>query len=188
MTFINSIQHFFDSLDNRQFYQYVAAFFGAIALIIIGILVYYYYATSSLKEQLEEINEQRKTKVEVMLRKMQQIDRKRTEVKKMLSENTDFKIADYWEKLLNELRLSNKQAQKYTIEKAEFEDIYQEDVLRTNFVDMTMKELTELLEALDKNPLISTKSLDIVASKKRRNTIEVTLTIAALREKTKEVE
>lgn len=187
MIFINKIQNFFESLDNKQFYQYVAIFFGTIILLIAGILVYYYYTTSSREEQLQEINTMRKD-VEGLLSKMQQIDRKRTEVKKMLSENADFKIADYWEKLLSELRLSNKQAQKAKIEKAEFEDMYQEDILSTTFVDMTMKELTELLEALDKNPLISTKSIDILASKKKRNTIEVTLTIAALREKTKEIE
>lgn len=188
MMFINSIQDFFESLDNKQFYQYVAAFFGSLILIIIGILVYYYYATSSREERLQEINAMRKNTIESLLSKMQQIDRKRKEVKKMLSENADFKIAAYWETLLNDLRLTNKQAQKYNIEKAEFEDMYQEDILSTKFVDMTMKELTELLEALDKNPLISTKSLEITASKKKRNTIEVTLTIAALREKTKEVE
>lgn len=184
---INSIQNFFDSLSNKQFYQYLAGFFGALILIIISILVYYYYATSSQQEQLQDINDMRK-EVEGLLSKMQQVERKRTEVKKMLSENADFKIAEYWEDLLNKLNLTNKQAQKATVEKAEFEDVYQEDILRPTFVDMTMKELTELLDALDKTPLISTKNVDIIASKKKRNTIDVTLTIAALREKSKEVE
>lgn len=187
MILLSSIQNFFDSLDSKQFYQYIAGFFGALILIIIGILVYYYYATSSKQEQLQNINDMRK-QVEELLNKMQQVERKRAEVKKMLSENTDFKVAEYWEDLLNKLNLTNKQAQKATVEKAEFEDMYQEDILRPTFVDMTMKELTELLEALDKNPLISTKNLDIIASKKKRNTIDVTLTIAALREKSKEVE
>lgn len=187
MIIISSIQNFFDSLDNKQFYTYVAGFFGALVLIIAGILVYYYYTTSALEEQLQETNSMRK-EVENLLSKMQQIERKRDDVKKMLSENANFKIAEYWVNLLSELKLTNKQVQNYKLEKAEFEDTYQEDILSANFIDMTMKELTELLEALDKTPLISTKSLDIIASKKRRNTIEVTITIATPRPKTQEVE
>jgi hypothetical protein len=182
MIIVSTLQEFFDSLDAKQFYTYMGSFFGALFILMISILIYYYYASSSSQEQIQELNSMRND-VEKLLSKAQMVDRQRSEVKKALAENENFKIAEYWETLLNELKLTNKQSQKAKIEKAELEDTYQEDILIAHFVDMTMKELTELLDALDKKPLVSTKTLEINQSKKRRNTIEVSLTIATPRPK-----
>ena len=52
---------------------------------------------------------------------------------------------------------------------------------------MNMKELTELLQAIEQNPRISTKRLEIIKAKKDSKTIDVQITITTLLPKVTEV-
>ena len=45
---------------------------------------------------------------------------------------------------------------------------------------MTMKDLTELLKEVEQNKRVFAKELEIIASKKTANTIDVNFTIATL--------
>jgi ribosomal protein S17E len=56
-------------------------------------------------------------------------------------------------------------------------------LLNAKFDTMNMRQLCELLDAVEQNKRIYTKELEIIKSKKVPNTIDVNLTIATLQAK-----
>lgn len=173
----------FESITEKQFYRYIAIFLGAVFLLISGVLFYYYRSISSLEEQIYEIDSMRQ-EVKKVLDKAYHVQQQRAEVDKIIAENQDFKIRDYFNKLLGQYGLTDNLKGEVRLEIVEREDNYREVSLHPEFIGLTMKELVELLKEIEENKIIYTKSLDITKSKKIAHTIDVTLTIATLQPKT----
>lgn len=181
MKYFDPIIDFFKRIDARLFWQLLIGFLTSLTLILMFLVYRHYRTINLLQEDIEEINELRK-KTRRILTQAHQVQTQRDTVKKLLESNLDFKIGGYFENLLNQLNLSTKKEMD-TISTIDRQDNYRENILNAKFVDMNMKELTELLAELDKNPLIFTKELDIMQSEKKPKTLDVTLTIATLEPK-----
>lgn len=181
MVFIEKIRAFFDSINSKRFYQYIAGY-AAVCLILFCIILYYFYSTThDLQRKIKRLNTTREEEVRTILESAQSIEQQRATVEAVLSQNLDFKIAGYFKDLLNKLNLKNKEIQEAeSTTTTDREDNYRETELNAKFEDMSMKDLTELLQALEKNPRISTKRLEITKSKKKPKTIEVLITITTL--------
>jgi hypothetical protein len=180
---INKIQSFFESITEKQFFRYTIIVLGCILVLACGIIYYYYRSITSLEEQLEDTNSMRQ-EVKKILDKASHVQQQRAEVDKIIKENEDFLIRDYFNKLLEEMHLIDNLGGELQIETVDREDNYREVSLRSEFVGLTMKELVELLQAIEQKKIIYTKSLDIIKSKKIAHTIDVNLTIATLQPKT----
>lgn len=184
MALLERIKLFIEELDEKTFYRYAALFIAACTLLSGTIGFFYYRRVATLIKQIKRINRLREEDVRVLLEDAHQVEQQRAAVDAILSQDIDFKIAGYFKNLLEKLNLQDKivtEAEATTVER---EDNYRESELNAKFGDLNMKEVTELLQELEQNPRISTKRLEITASKKKQKTVDVQITITTLLPKT----
>jgi hypothetical protein len=188
MVFIEKIRAFFDRIESKTFYYYMVGYLF-ICLILCGLLIFYYYKNANqFLRQIKRLNVTREDTIKNILESAESIQQQRSAVEAILSQNPDFKIAGYFKDLLTKLNLRNKEIQEAeTTTTTEREDNYRETELNAKFEDMNMKELTELLQAIDQNPRISTKRLEITKARKNPKAIDVQITITTLLPKITEV-
>lgn len=179
MILLDQIRSFFDSLETKSFYHYIIGYVTGCVLIFALIIFYFYSSTHSLQRKIKNINSSREDEVRVILETAAHVKQQQIMIEEILSKDVDFKIAGYFEDLLNKLGIKDK---KVTSEAAttDREDNYRKSELSAKFEDMTMKNLTELLQELEQKPRIATERLEITKSKKKPKTIEVNLTISTL--------
>ncbi len=184
MSFILSIKSFFDRMDRKTFTQYVLGGF-ALLLIIASILLFNFYRkTNALRIKIDDINELRE-QVRDVLSKASLLQQKRLEVKEVLEEEADFKIAGYVRDiLLKDLGLQASSDISPIQEDRPGE--YKETILTFSIENISMQQVTELLQTIYKKRRIYIKNLDIIRSKKNRDAVDITLTIATLHFKTEQ--
>lgn len=184
MELLDKIYTYISDLDEKRFYQYGIGFLCAIGLLMLLVMFQYYRSVSSLKAQIEQINDARE-QARTILEKGLIVKKDQQEIDALIAKDENFNIQGYFEDLLAKLGLSNKKA-SLEVASPEREGKYRESVLTAKFSGMTMKELTELLQELELNRRVFTKELEITASQKPPNSIDVTLTIATLEPKPKD--
>lgn len=183
MNLLNKIEEFLDTLDKKNFYIYLGSFLGAVTLIL-GLLIYRFYAHAwDYQRQLRLTNDMR-SEVQTLLEKAARVKNQQKDVNEMLQADPNFKIAGYFQGVLAKLGLTNKEESNTVTTQERGEQEYNESILTAKFIDMTMKELSELLNVLERNKRIYTKSLEIQKSRKSTRTIEVQLIIATLQPRT----
>jgi hypothetical protein len=182
MKLLNSIKDFITTRDKKEFYYYLIGLLVGLLVFSVGIMYYQSSTVSYWRKRINSINEYRE-QVRQVINKDQHVLSQRAQVNKMLQENPDFKIEGYFTDLLTKLRLTDHK----TIMSPSYADRgdpeYQEVLLNVKFDTMNMRQLCELLDAIEQNKRIYTKELDIVKSKKMPNTIDVNITIATLQAK-----
>lgn len=179
MGIIEKIRSFVETIETKNFYKYITVFLIGISTFASIIVFQYYRKVKHWKERITLINELREDDVKVVLEKAQHVQQQRAEVDAILAEDEDFKIGGYFKDLLAKLQLSEKEIAEETIQ-IDREDNYRESELNAKFEDMNMKQLTKLLQEIEKNKRIFTKKLEIMKSKKKLGTIETQITIATL--------
>ena len=107
------------------------------------------------------------------------VQQQRKEVDAILEEDKDFKIGGYFKDVLTKLVLTSKKAVE-SPSQIDREGKYRESILNVKFTDMDMKQLSELLNEIEKNKRIFTKELEVTTSRKTPQKIDVNLTIATL--------
>lgn len=175
MTVIDTINQWLSSLDTKVFYRYVAAIIGCTALLILGIIYYYYSSSNYYKRQIRSVNRQRE-EVQTLLEKAALIDQQKQEVLSIIEQDPDFRINAYFDDVLAQLNLKNKS--DLTNIQPRPNDPYTEKILSARFNEVTMKEIVELLDKLDKNKRIYIKDLEIERSKKNNRRIDARISIA----------
>ena len=184
MEIINRLRLAIEELDRRDFYKYLIIVLS-IVLLLVGFFVFRYYRNSSnLRTRIEDVNEIREDRVRSILRRMDNVERQRKQVNDILAKEKDFKIAGYFDKLLSAQGLVDNSTERST-STIELDKEYREVILRARFVEMTMKQLCELLDAIEKKERVYAKSLEIIRSTKTPETIDVNMTIATLQPKLK---
>lgn len=184
MEFLDKIQQYLSTIEQKRFFQYIAIFLGAIFLMIAGLLFQYYRSVSYLKSEISQLNEERE-ETRMLLDKAMQVKKEQKQIDAVLAQDENFKIVGYFEDLIGKLGLSSKKS-AIEVTPSATEGNYQENVLQGKFVGMTMKEITELLQEIDLNKRIFTKELDISVSQKQPGFIDATIVIATLEPKQKE--
>lgn len=178
MKFLEPIKNFINKLDLKTFYIYMIVY-GAICFVLCVLIVFYYYSSiSSLQKKIKNINEDRDA-VHEILEKHAIIKQQQTVVEEMLAKDPNFKIAETFGKFLAELNLTDKEDLRREINTTDLEENYRKTELNAKFKNMTMKELTFLLEKIEQNPRIATNRLEITKIKDKP-LIEVSLTISTL--------
>ncbi len=186
MEFLNKIQSYLTSLDQKRFYQYIGGALGIVAVVMLLLMFQYYRKISSLKSTIATTNEERE-EVKKILDKARQIKKDQKEIDAILAQNPNFKIAGYFEDLTSRLGLAQKRSSVEEVSTVVSEGKYQESVLQAKFTSITMKDLAQLLQEIELNKRVFTKELDITKAQKQANSIDVSLTIATLEPKPKEL-
>jgi hypothetical protein len=185
MAFMKTITDAITGLDKKLFYRYIAIA-GACFILLLALIIWQYKSKiNSLKKQIYKVNALRDD-VRIELSKYEQIQKQRKEVDAILAEEEDFNITGYFDDLVKRLGLEA-HVKERTPSRQETEDNYQETMVNATLVDITMQQLTELLNEIEHKARIFTKQIEITRSKKSP-TIEVNLTIATLQPKTETTE
>lgn len=184
MEIIEKIYAYISDLEERRFYQYIIGFLCVIGLLMLLAMFQYYRSVRHLKSNIAQINEIRE-EARSILNRGQIVEKEQREIDAIIAKEEHFKIGQYLEELLAKMGLSNKKdSLDFTYPAREGK--YRESVLTARFSGMSMKELTELLQEVELNRRVFTKELEITASQKTPNSIDVRLTIATLEPKPKE--
>jgi|GEM_PF-441787 len=184
MEFFKKIITYIQQLSQKNFYTYSGIYVGIIALLSLLLIIRYYRNAQYLVEQSNTVNEQRE-RVQLLLNDAQQVQKQKAEVNKMIEQEEDFNILAYFQSVLAENGLLEKNLVVINpVTRTDREDNYTEEEVKAQLTDLNMKQLTELLQKLEQNKRIYSKELEIVKKKKQHNTIEITITIATLVKKT----
>jgi hypothetical protein len=178
MTFLEPIKSFINKTDSKTFSYYIIGYATGCILLCILIIFYYYRSVGTLQRKIRNINAARE-EVLVILEKDSSVQQQRSMVEETLAKDMDFKIGGYFKNLLIKLNLRDKEVAEET-STADLEENYRKSELSAKFEDMSMRDLTELLQELEQNSRIATNRLEITQSKKKPKTIEVSLTISTL--------
>lgn len=179
MVLLDKIVAFIEGIDEKQFYKYALGGVFVIAILVGIILVRHYYSARSIRRQIAAINADREDARQI-LNRFVAVEKQRTDVNAVLSEEPDFKIGGYIiEDLLKKQGLSSKLKQQ-NIVTVEREGLYREVLLTIQLSDMNIKELTTLLDEIEQKRRIYIRLLQITKSKKTPGTIDVTLTVGTL--------
>lgn len=177
MKFLEPVQTFINKLDLKTFYIYIIGYSAACLVLSIGISIYYYSSVSSLQKKIKNIDSYRED-VHEILEKYATIKQQQIVVEEMLAKDPNFKIAETFGKFVAELNLTTQEDPAITI--TDLEENYRKIELSAKFENITMHQLTLLLQKIEQNPRIATNRLDITKSKKKPKTIDVSLTISTL--------
>lgn len=181
MEFINQLQGYLYTVNERQFRLYMFFCIGTLFLISAGIAGYY-LTTKQTLAQRREYSEDLTEQAQKIIIKAKNVEKQRKDVDTLLKEGESFKIGGYFKEITTQLQIADKQGViNYSL--VDRDHGYKEGILNAQFSEMNMKELCELLDVLEKNERIYTKELQIMKSKKKNATIDVTLIIATLQKK-----
>ncbi len=181
MVLLDRLRERLEKYDQKEFIRYTAIYLGILTLFATAIITRYYFKSYSLYKTMKKVNGLRE-EVKTILERYERVKKQREDVDALLEKNEDFILPEYLERLRSEMHLS------YTAESTTTsprDEMYQETSINAKFTNMNMRELTELLQELEKNRLVYTKELDIIKSKTRPGTLDVSITIATLKKATR---
>jgi hypothetical protein len=184
MKVINKLRDALDGLESKDFYKYLIIIVAIISSVLGGMMYWHYSTMSDLRTRLNDINDIREKQVRSMIKRMNIVKQQRGRVKNILAKEQDFKIAGYFNDILAQQGLLDQLTESSTSE-VEMSNDNIEISLRARFSAITMKQLCELLDAIEKKERIYAKNLEILKSVKTPETIDVNMTIATLQPKMK---
>ncbi len=177
MKALEKLQQYISNLEEKKLNLFIGLACAIVTALGTLIILNYYRRAAALREEITFINEQR-TRVKRLLTAYEHVRKHRADVDALFSQEEGFKIEGYFLQLLAMLGLSDKKGM--TTPSHIDHDKYRESILKAELTDMNMKQLCELLSALDQNKRIYTKELEITKSKTAQKAINVALTIATL--------
>lgn len=184
MEFMNKLRFALEGLESKDFYKYLIIIITLVVALMGGMTYWHYSTMSDLRIRLNDVNDIREKQVRSLIKRMKNVKQQRGRVKEILAKEQDFKIAGYFNDVLAQQGLLDELTESSTSE-VEMSNDNIEISLRARFAAMTMKQLCELLDVLEKKERIYAKSLEIVKSVKTPETIDVNMTIATLQPKLK---
>src|SRR5580704_13260522 len=125
MEWLTTIITHIQQLDQKKFYTYASTLVGSIATLSILIVVLYYRSASQLFEQIETLNADRE-RVQTLLTELQDVQKQKLEVHKMIEQDEDFNILAYFQLTLAKMGLDT-QFDKIKSSRTEREDGYAEE-------------------------------------------------------------
>ena len=180
MMILDPVKNFINRMDIKTFYFYMLGYGIACLLLSVLIVVYYYLSIGDLTKKIKNLNVHRETVMEI-LTEFEKIKQQQAIVEEILAKNPDFKIAGEFKAIVGNLHLTDKEHGKGELSVIDLEDNYRKNELTTKFENMSMQDLTRLLEEIEKNPRIATERLEITG---KDHAIDVGLTISTLLPKT----
>lgn len=179
LAFLEPIKNFLNKMDSKTFLYSMIGYISGCTLLFAITIFYYYSSIHSLQKKIKNLNNAREEEILAILETAELVRQQRLMVEETLAKDTDFKIGGYFKNLLSKLNLKDKEVAEET-STSDLEENYRKSELNAKFEDMTMKDLTELLQEIEQNSRIATERLEITKSKKKPKTIEVNLTISTL--------
>ena len=135
----------------------------------------------TIKKKIVQTNSQRITARDILTQD-QEVQAQKRLVEQILTERKNFKLQHFFGLILKQLKLQNnlKKSDPFVSNLEQLKSSgYSEVRVEASLVNLNMKQLVELLDEIEKNPIIYVKYLEINKSGKAP-AIDVLITIATL--------
>lgn len=176
---LERIRSFVQELDRKKFYYALGGFLAFFSLLIAGLIFYQNKKITNLTQRIKRVNSLRQ-EVKALIAQHGLVKQQQMAVDAILEKDANFKIAQYFESLVKELKATkNLEPSSNPITENSLNNGYTEKQLERSFKDMDMKQVTDLLYAIEKNDRVYTKELKL-AKDPKTGKLHVSLTIATL--------
>jgi len=154
------------SLTKQEFQQYLAVALASVGILSLGATYYVYHKSYSLRKDIQKLNTQT-NKIEELIAKNVKLSQEEEIIRKILDENPDFNMFQYFEKFRTRHNIKPEPGWK----PEDGEEIigsepgikYKEVILRATFKNQTMEKLVSVLQDIYKEQIVYLKSLEIAA-------------------------
>jgi hypothetical protein len=181
MNFLKPIEQFVTSLSKKEFQRYAIIYVLSV-IVLIGLLIFWQSSrANTIKKKITQTNSQRLT-VREILTEDQEVQHQKKLVDSTLKERKNFKLQHFFGLIVKQLQLQNnlKRSDPFVSNLEQLRSSgYSEVRVEASLVNLNTKQLAELLEEIEKNPIIYVKYLEITKSGKAP-AIDVLITIATL--------
>lgn len=181
MNFLKPIELWITSLSKKEFQRYAIAYFLSVMAIVVLLVFWQSSKTQAIKNKIRQTNTLR-VKAREILTEDQAVQNQKKLVDSTLKERKNFKLQHFFGVIVKQLQLQNnlKKSDPFVSNLEQLRSSgYSEVRVEASLVNLNTKQLAELLEEIEKNPIIYVKYLEITKSGKAP-AIDVLITIATL--------
>ena len=175
---LSELIKFIQSLNKKEFQQYMLIALSTVALLALGFSYYTYSKSSSLADEIKKLNRQA-NRVTSILAKSDMLQQEEEKIRSLLEKNPDFSMKAYFEKFYTKHRIAPKPESRTSqgpgIEGSEKGVKYQEIILQTTFKSQTMQKLVDMLVDIYNDPIVYLKGLEITGAENKKINFEMTL-------------
>lgn len=186
MKWFDTVIHKIYSFTTQEFQRYSLIFLGIFCSVALLFGFFHIRMTRKLTQQFKLINKQC-VEVGELVERYELVQKQQAEVANILNADKNFKIAGYFNGLLQQLNITEKKTRDPETSFEELENGYQEIKLYAALNQLTIKQLVDLLDALEQKNRIYLKDLEMYKPEQEKY-ININLTIATLEPKSETVE
>lgn len=181
MIFLKPIEQFIISLNKKDFKRYAIVYLLSVIGLVALLIFWQSSKANAIKKKINQTNNQRVETREILTQD-QAVQKQKKLVDQTLKERKNFKLQHFFGLIIKQLKLQNnlKKSDPFVSNLEQLRSSgYSEVRVEASLVNLNTKQLVELLEEIEKNPIIYVKYLEITKSGKAP-AIDVLITIATL--------
>jgi hypothetical protein len=182
MPVLDQIKNYIATLNTQELQRMFLIVIGVFVFLLCGFLFYHIRSVNALHRDINSVNKTRR-EVQHMLSTYATVQEQKESVNKILTEDKAFKIKEYFTSVLRDLQFEQKNIEQTTVsEPRDLRNGYFEIRLDGSFINITMQNLAELLQTIERNKRVYIKDLTITKNT-QTPTIDARLSIATLQPK-----
>lgn len=171
------IQDYLYGLNQKEAIRIIAAYFVFFSFIIGFLFFRHFNLLHDIQEKSKLLNKARQN-IQVVLTEYDNLKNKKNEVDQILLKDKNFYLVKYYQDTMAALSIMNKTCSPLVVQTGPAG--YDEESLQIGFNQITMKQLCEFLENVQKNHRVFVKNLDITKGPVPKR-INASLTIATFK-------
>jgi hypothetical protein len=176
MMIFDPIRNFISGLDRKEFNRFGGAYIALSVLVVAIIFVRHVMVVQEIKSKIVMLNKSRSA-VQEILTKFQLVEQQKSKVVEALGKDKKFNIQIYFKDLGTKLPVTRSVAPKFARKKVA--SGYAEESLALEFSQIDTKQLCELLQEFEQEPLVYIAFVDITRVSHARK-FNVSMSIATL--------
>lgn len=181
MIFADKILNFLTKLSRKDFIRMLVAIISIVVLVSSALIYYFYYKKSYVTAEIKKIYTfKADTQKYIVLKK--EIESQKEALSKNISENSKFKLVDFFDNIKDSLRLNNSiESTNIKINNIANSD-YNEINLEISIKNINTKQLVDLMASIEESTRVYIKNITIKKANKLP-AIDVGMTITTLQSK-----
>ena len=173
MKFLNSFLSFVKHLDRQEFIKYAGGYALGVLLLLTGTVLWRYFAVSSLDERFETLSETRE-RVQSLMTKNDKLKKEQKRLDEIIK--GDFSLAEAFTNMLSGLGL--RATKEVPTKTTPINNQYDKRSVTADISELDMKQITQLIQAIDQNERIIIEELTI--TRKPSMSLDISITVATL--------
>ena len=177
MVTLESVKDYIQGLNQKEIARILLSYFVGFILLV-GFLLYRHVNIIADAEQKNKLLNKARQEVQAILTEYDTIKNKKNEVDILLAKDKNFYLVKYCQDTLGTLHMTS--SSPLSLVSQVWPNGYTEESVQINISLVTMKQLCELLQALQTTPRVFVKNLDIVKASEKK--ININMSVATLKQ------